>query len=103
MGDNLLGEIREDVVAALRAERLKHVNVLGVGCCGVLKATACETAMELAVQVSSLLSKVPADGFANRSYVGSCAEVTRNRRLDKAEIDRLARDLDNERDWVTGG
>ncbi len=100
--DNLLGEIREDVVAALRAARLKHMGVLGVGCCGVLKATACETALGLAVQVSSLLAMVHSEGVSGNSYVKCCADAIRSLNLDKTELDHLAREVDAEKGWVPG-
>ena len=102
LDDNLLGEIREDVVADLRAARLKHMGVLGVGCCGVLKATACETAMELAVQVSLLLGKVPSEGVGGNSYVKCCADAIRSLNLDKTELDHLMRELNAEKGWVPG-
>ena len=102
LDDNLLGEIREDVVAALLAARLKHMGVLGVGCCGVLKATACETAMELAVQVSLLMTEVPDGGVSGNSYVKCCADAIRSLNLNKTELDHLMREVNVEKGWIPG-
>ncbi len=100
LDDNLLGEIREDVAAALRAARLKHKNTLGVGCCGVLEATACEAALELAMQVSLLMVVVPDGGVSGNSYVKCCADAVRSLNLDKTELDHLMREVNAEKRWV---
>ena len=100
LGDNLLSEIREDVVSVLRAARLKHMKVLGVGCCGVLEATACEAALELAMQVSLLMVVVPDGGVSGNSYVKCCADAVRSLNLDKTELDHLMREVNAEKRWV---